>query len=75
MSSDLAARNILIDEQKTLKISDFGMSRDGIYYTTRTKKVSKNKFTWKIKAKINTRPKGPTAMAQHRSNERQSVFE
>ncbi|XP_038109040.1 tyrosine-protein kinase receptor torso isoform X2 [Culex quinquefasciatus] len=36
---DLAARNILIDERKTLKISDFGMSRTGIYVNTRNKKV------------------------------------
>lgn len=37
--SDLAARNILIDEHKTLKISDFGLSRSGIYVNTRNKKV------------------------------------
>lgn len=36
---DLAARNILIDETKTLKISDFGLSRSGIYVNTRNKKV------------------------------------
>lgn len=36
---DLAARNILIDEHKTLKISDFGLSRTGIYVNTRNKKV------------------------------------
>ncbi|EAT43078.1 AAEL005448-PA [Aedes aegypti] len=36
---DLAARNILIDEKKTLKISDFGLSRTGIYVNTRNKKV------------------------------------
>ncbi|XP_055543965.1 vascular endothelial growth factor receptor 1 [Wyeomyia smithii] len=36
---DLAARNILIDERKTLKISDFGLSRNGIYVNTRNKKV------------------------------------
>lgn len=37
---DLAARNILIDERKTLKISDFGLSRSGIYVNTRNKKVN-----------------------------------
>lgn len=36
---DLAARNVLIDEHKTLKISDFGLSRTGIYVNTRNKKV------------------------------------
>uniref|UniRef100_A0A182JN47 Uncharacterized protein n=1 Tax=Anopheles atroparvus TaxID=41427 RepID=A0A182JN47_ANOAO len=36
---DLAARNILIDERKMLKISDFGLSRTGIYVNTRNKKV------------------------------------
>lgn len=36
---DLAARNILIDERKTLKISDFGLSRTGIYINTKNKKV------------------------------------
>jgi serine/threonine protein kinase len=39
-SRDLAARNILIDENKNLKISDFGLSRNGIYVNTRNKKVS-----------------------------------
>lgn len=39
MNRDLAARNILIDENKTLKISDFGLSRTGIYVNTRNKKV------------------------------------
>lgn len=42
VSRDLAARNILIDENKTLKISDFGLSRSGIYVNTRNKKVSYN---------------------------------
>lgn len=36
---DLAARNILIDENKTLKISDFGLSRTGIYVNPKNKKV------------------------------------
>lgn len=36
---DLAARNILIDENKNLKISDFGLSRWGIYVNTKNKKV------------------------------------
>ncbi|XP_043663007.1 platelet-derived growth factor receptor beta [Drosophila teissieri] len=36
---DLAARNVLIDSNKTLKISDFGLSRHGIYTNTRTRKL------------------------------------
>ncbi|XP_063232269.1 uncharacterized protein LOC134536479 [Bacillus rossius redtenbacheri] len=36
---DLAARNVLIDERKTLKISDFGLSRRGVYVTAGHKKV------------------------------------
>ncbi|XP_067002326.2 vascular endothelial growth factor receptor 1 isoform X2 [Anabrus simplex] len=36
---DLAARNVLIDEHKTLKISDFGLSRSGVYVNTRRNKV------------------------------------
>ncbi|XP_036320282.1 vascular endothelial growth factor receptor 3-like [Rhagoletis pomonella] len=36
---DLAARNVLIDDHKTLKISDFGLSRHGIYTNTKTRKL------------------------------------
>ncbi|XP_052853993.1 macrophage colony-stimulating factor 1 receptor 1 [Drosophila gunungcola] len=36
---DLAARNVLIDSNKALKISDFGLSRHGIYTNTRTRKL------------------------------------
>ncbi|XP_054264255.1 angiopoietin-1 receptor-like [Macrosteles quadrilineatus] len=36
---DLAARNILIDKNKILKISDFGLSRRGVYINTRQCKV------------------------------------
>lgn len=45
---DLAARNILIDEHKTLKISDFGLSRTGIYVNTRNKKVILNTIFWSL---------------------------
>ena len=36
---DLAARNVLISERKILKISDFGLSRSGVYVNTKRKKV------------------------------------
>jgi serine/threonine protein kinase len=36
---DLAARNVLINERKILKISDFGLSRSGVYVNTKRKKV------------------------------------
>lgn len=35
---DLAARNVLMDSFKNLKISDFGMSRTGIYVNKTTRK-------------------------------------
>ena len=34
---DLAARNLLVSEGRVLKISDFGLSRPGIYVNTRTR--------------------------------------
>lgn len=36
---DLAARNILITRDKVLKISDFGLSRNGVYINVKHKKV------------------------------------
>lgn len=42
-SRDLAARNVLINEQKVLKISDFGMSRIGDYVH---KNTSKQPLRW-----------------------------
>lgn len=35
---DLAARNILVSEDKVLKISDFGMARVGVYVNTAQKR-------------------------------------
>ena len=32
---DLAARNLLVSEGRVLKISDFGLSRHGVYVNTR----------------------------------------
>lgn len=37
MNSDLAARNLLVSEGRVLKISDFGLSRHGVYVNTRTR--------------------------------------
>lgn len=34
---DLAARNLLVSEGRVLKISDFGLSRHGVYVNTRTR--------------------------------------
>lgn len=52
--SDLAARNVLIDSNKTLKISDFGLSRHGIYTNTKTRKVTGNKRDkWLEKTNLN----------------------
>ncbi|XP_037811240.1 receptor-type tyrosine-protein kinase FLT3 isoform X2 [Lucilia sericata] len=36
---DLAARNVLIDDRKTLKISDFGLSRHDVYVNTKVRKL------------------------------------
>ena len=36
---DLAARNILIGHDQTLKISDFGLSREGVYVKTTSGKI------------------------------------
>ncbi|XP_065358153.1 receptor-type tyrosine-protein kinase FLT3 [Calliphora vicina] len=36
---DLAARNVLIDDRKTLKISDFGLSRHDVYVNTKPRKL------------------------------------
>lgn len=36
---DLATRNILIDDNKKLKIADFGLSRDGAYVNRNRKKM------------------------------------
>jgi serine/threonine protein kinase len=40
---DLAARNILIGEHKVLKISDFGLSREGTYVKKSSGKIP---FRW-----------------------------
>ena len=34
---DLAARNVLLSENHVLKISDFGLSRHGVYVNTRNR--------------------------------------
>lgn len=36
---DLAARNVLIDAKGSLKVSDLGLSRTGIYVTNNQEKV------------------------------------
>lgn len=41
---DLAARNILVTRDKVLKISDFGLSRNGVYINMRQKKVNTRLF-------------------------------
>ncbi|KAL0268672.1 UNVERIFIED_CONTAM: hypothetical protein PYX00_010516 [Menopon gallinae] len=48
---DLAARNILVDNSKTLKISDFGMSRSGIYVNKTNRQFP---LRWMSPESINT---------------------